>query len=152
MKKIFSVLAAAVIAFAFTSCGGGADTPEKVAEKFLQHMAKSEYKDAKELATGEAVKTIETLESFAAMGEAGGEKAAAKEVKIENMKCDTKEDAAACTYTQDGKNGNIDLKKVDGAWKVSSFPKETTGGEEPTEGDNESDSTATDDVTEEVAE
>ena len=67
MKKIFSVLAAAVIAFAFTSCGGGADTPEKVAEKFLQHIAKSEFKDAKELATGDAVKTIETLESVASM-------------------------------------------------------------------------------------
>ncbi|HPS83033.1 MAG TPA: DUF4878 domain-containing protein [Bacteroidales bacterium] len=154
MKKIFSVLAAAVIAFAFTSCGGGADTPEKVAEKFLQHIAKSEFKDAKELATGDAVKTIETLESFASMSEMGGEKPEAKEVKIENMKCDTKEDAAACTYTQDGKEGNIDLKKVDGAWKVSSFPKETTGGEDmETEGeDMESDSTATDDVTEEVAE
>ncbi len=153
MKKIFSVLAAAVIAFAFTSCGGGADTPEKVAEKFLQHIAKSEFKDAKELATGDAViKTIETLESFASMSEMGGEKPEAKEVKIENMKCDTKEDAAACTYTQDGKEGNIDLKKVDGAWKVSSFPKETTGGEETEEVDMESDTTATDDVTEEVAE
>lgn len=152
MKKIFSVLAAAVIAFAFTSCGGGADTPEKVAEKFLQHIAKSEFKDAKELATGDAVKTIETLESFASMSEMGGEKPEAKEVKIENMKCDTKEDAAACTYTQDGKDGNIDLKKVDGAWKVSSFPKETTGGEETEDVDMESDTTATDDVTEEVAE
>lgn len=152
MKKIFSVLAAAVIAFAFTSCGGGADTPEKVAEKFLQHIAKSEFKDAKELATGDAVKTIETLESFASMSEMGGEKPEAKEVKIENMKCDTKEDAAACTYKQDGKDGNIDLKKVDGAWKVSSFPKETTGGEETEEVDMESDTTATDDVTEEVAE
>ncbi|HPF01275.1 MAG TPA: DUF4878 domain-containing protein [Bacteroidales bacterium] len=152
MKKIFSVLAAAVIAFAFTSCGGGADTPEKVAEKFLQHIAKSEFKDAKELATGDAVKTIETLESFASMSEMGGEKPEAKEVKIENMKCDTKEDAAACTYKQDGKDGNIDLKKVDGAWKVSSFPKETTGGDETEEVDMESDTTATDDVTEEVAE
>ncbi|MGD9493233.1 MAG: hypothetical protein AB7V36_07745 [Bacteroidales bacterium] len=152
MKKIFSVLAAAVIAFAFTSCGGGADTPEKVAEKFLQHIAKSEFKDAKELATGDAVKTIETLESFASMSEMGGEKPEAKEVKIENMKCDTKEDAAACTYTQDGKDGNIDLKKVDGAWKVSSFPKETTGGDETEEVDMESDTTDSDDVTEEVAE
>ncbi len=153
MKKIFSVLAAAVIAFAFTSCGGGADTPEKVAEKFLQHIAKSEFKDAKELATGDAVKTIETLESFASMSEMGGEKPEAKEVKIENMKCDTKEDAAACTYKQDGKDGNIDLKKVDGAWKVASFPKETTGGDDvDTDTDMESDTTATDDVTEEVAE
>jgi len=49
MKKIFSVLAAAVIAFAFTSCGGGADTPEKVAEKFLTHIAKSELKMLKNL-------------------------------------------------------------------------------------------------------
>ncbi|HBG71194.1 MAG: hypothetical protein A2W93_12370 [Bacteroidetes bacterium GWF2_43_63] len=152
MKKIFSVLAAAVIAFAFTSCGGGADTPEKVAEKFLTHIAKSEFKDAKELATGDAVKTIETLESFASMSEMGGEKPEAKEVKIENMKCDTKEDAASCTYKQDGKDGNIDLKKVDGAWKVASFPKETTGGDDTEEVDMESDSTATDDVTEEVAE
>ncbi|MPM40824.1 hypothetical protein SDC9_87472 [bioreactor metagenome] len=152
MKKIFSVFAAAVIALAFTSCGGGADTPEKVAEKFLQHIAKSEFKDAKELATGDAIKTIETLESFASMSEMGGEKPEAKEVKIENMKCDTKEDAAACTYTQDGKEGNIDLKKVDGAWKVASFPKETSGGDVEEDTTMENDSTATDDVTEEAAE
>jgi len=86
------------------------------------------------------------------MSEMGGEKPEAKEVKIENMKCDTKEDAAACTYTQDGKEGNIDLKKVDGAWKVASFPKETTGGEEMEEEVVEGDSTATDDVVEEAAE
>ncbi len=151
MKKIFSVLAAAVIAFAFTSCGSDANTPEKVAEKFLNHIAKSEYKEAKELATGDAVKTIETLESFASMSEMGGEKPEAKEVKIENMKCDTKEDAASCTYKQDGKDGSIDLKKVDGNWKVSNFPKEAGSNED--EGDEEDvvtdDSTATDDVVEE---
>ncbi|PKP03562.1 MAG: hypothetical protein CVU11_07915 [Bacteroidetes bacterium HGW-Bacteroidetes-6] len=155
MKKIFSVLAAAVIAFAFTSCGGGADTPEKVAEKFLNHIAKNEFKDAKELATGDAVKTIETLESFASMSEMGGEKPETKEVKIENMKCDTKEDASTCTYTQDGKNGSIDLKKVDGKWKVANFPKETTGGDDNgdvTTDDEDittDDAETTDDVTEE---
>jgi PBP1b-binding outer membrane lipoprotein LpoB len=150
MKKIFSLFAAAVIAFAFTSCGGGADTPEKVAEKFLQHIAKSEFKDAKGLATGDAVKTIETLESFASMSELGGEKPEKKDVKIEDMKCDTKDDVANCTYKQDGKAGNIELKKVDGAWKVSSFPKETSGGDDMNGDVNTNDTTATDDVTEEV--
>lgn len=149
MKKIFSILVVAVVAFAFTSCGGS-DTPEKVAEKFLTHVAKSEFKDAKSLATGEAAKTIETLESLSSMG---GEKPEVKDVKIEDMKCDTKEDAANCTYKKDGKEGTIDLTKVDGKWKVSNYPKEM-GGEEgfDAEADAEvTDSTATDDVTEEVA-
>ena len=152
MKKIFSILTVAVIAFAFTSCGGGSDTPEKVAEKFLNHVAKSEFKDAKSLATGEAVKTIETLESLSSMG---GEKPEVKDIKIEDMKCDTKEDAANCTYKKDGKEGTIDLTKVDGKWKVSNYPKEM-GGEEGLEADTETteetaEATEADDVTEEEA-
>lgn len=150
MKKIFSILVVAVVAFAFTSCGGS-DTPEKVAEKFLNHVAKNEFKDAKALATDDAAKTIETLESLSSMG--GDDKKELKDVKIEDMKCETKEDVSNCTYKKDGKEGTIDLTKVDGKWKVSNYPKEMGGDEGfDAEADAEvTDSTATDDVTEEVA-
>lgn len=115
MKKIFSVLAAAVIAFAFTSCGGDANTPEKVAEKFVQHVAKGEIDEAKKLATEDVQGTLDLMK--------GGEKSG-KEVKIEDMKCDTKENDSKCTFKKDGVADEVELKKVDGNWKISKFNKE----------------------------
>lgn len=157
MKKVFGVLAAALIAIAFTSCGGGADTPEKVAEKFLNHMAKQEYADAKKLATGDALEMIKTIESFATLGD--DSEAEADVPKIENMKCETTEDASSCTYTQDGVDQSIELQKVEDKWLVSQFPKEGSSNDSDdvdvdvdTDQDMDVDSVGGDDVEEEVAE
>ena len=137
MKKVFSVLAAAIIAIAFTSCGGGADTPEKVAEKFLNHMAKQEYAEAKKLATGDALEMIKTIESFATLGDEG--EAEVEAPKIENMKCETTEEASSCTYTQDGVDNKIELEKVEGKWLVSQFPKEGSSTDDDMDDDMDMD-------------
>jgi hypothetical protein len=154
MKKVFSVLAAAIIAIAFTSCGGGADTPEKVAEKFLNHMAKQEFADAKKLATGDALEMIKTIESFATLGD--DSEADAEAPKIENMKCETTEEASTCTYTQDGVDQSIELQKVEGKWLVSQFPKEGSSNTDEdvdvdvdVDEDMDADTEEGDDVTEE---
>jgi len=137
MKKVFSVLAAAVIAIAFTSCGGGADTPEKVAENFLNHMAKKEYAEAKKLATGEALEMVKTIESFATLGD--NSEAETEAPKVENMKCETTEEAASCTYTQDGVDNKIELQKVEGKWLVSQFPKEGSSSNDDADVDVDTD-------------
>lgn len=105
-------------------------SPELVATTFLNLISNTDYVEAKKLATGDAIKTIETLESFASMSEMSGDNSTPKKAKIENMKCNVGVYPAQCTYLQDGKEGLISLMSVNGAWKVSNFPKETTTEEE----------------------
>jgi hypothetical protein len=136
MKKLSSVLAALLVAaVAVVSCGKK-QTPEQVAEKFLKHLAKAEFKEAKELATGDAEKLVSTLEAFSQM--APQDKKEQKEANIKDMKCEVTGDSATCTYKQDDKDGKLFMKKVDGKWKVSNMPKE-----------NGSDMNMKDEVTEE---
>jgi len=125
MKKLSSVLVALLVtAIAVVSCGKK-QTPEQVAEKFLKHLAKAEFKEAKELATGDAEKLVSTLEAFSQM--APQDKKEQKEANIKDMKCEVTGDSATCTYKQDDKDGKLFMKKVDGKWKVSNMPKENGG-------------------------
>lgn len=127
MKRILSVLVAALVVIAVSNCGKK-ETPEQVAEKFLKHMAKGEYAKAKELATGDAANMVAMLEGLTkGSSEQNQEK---KDVEIKDMKCEVKDKDATCTYKQDGKDGKIMLQQVDGKWKVSQVPKEM-GDETP---------------------
>lgn len=127
MKKYFFVAITIIAVYIISSCHIQSKKPEYIAEKFLIHIAKDEFKNAKELATGEAVKTIETLESFASMS---GEDTTVDILPvIENMKCDIDGKKATCTYLQNGRAGTISLQNENGRWLVSSFPKETTSSD-----------------------
>lgn len=136
MKNMFKLAIIAVIVVAINACGGKKDTPEAVAEKFLNHLNKKEYAEAKKLGTEQTGQMIDMMESFSTIGGATEEK---KESKIENLKCDTKEDKSTCTYTADGKEEKIDLVKKDGKWLVD-MKKEGSGEPAPT---NEPDTNAT---------
>ena len=118
MKKIFKLAVIAIAVISFNACKNS-DTPDKVAEKFLNHLNKKEFAEAKKLATPESAAMIEMQESFSKMG---GEQA--KEAKIENMKCKEEGDKATCDYTKDGEAEKIELVKKDGKWLVD-MKKET---------------------------
>jgi len=112
MKKLltFAVIALAVITM--NACKSS-DAPDKVAEKFLNHIAKKEFADAKKLATPESASSIDMLESFSKMG---GDQA--KETTIKDVKCKEDGDKAACDYTENAEAKKIDLVKKDGKWLV----------------------------------
>ena len=122
MKKYvkFAVLAVAILAI--NACGGKKESPEAVAEKFLNHLNKKEYAEAKKLGTEQTGQMIDMMESFSSIGGAETK----KEAKIESLKCETKDDKSACTYTSDGKEEKVDLVKKDGKWLVD-MKKEGTG-------------------------
>lgn len=120
MKKVMNIVMAAFVVFAMASCGGGANTPEKVTEKFLSHLNKKEYAEAKKLGT-EA--TGQYIDMIASLGDLGGAEEV-KEPKIENIKCTEEAETAKCTYTSDGKEESLDLVKKDGKWLVD-MKKET---------------------------
>jgi hypothetical protein len=128
MKNLLKLAVVAIMIVAFNACGSKSDTPEAVAEKFLNHLNKKEYADAKKLGTEQTGQMIDMMESF---GAAGGN-AEKKDVKIENMKCTTTDDKSACTYTAEGKEEKIELVKKDGKWLVD-MKKEGTGETPPAE-------------------
>jgi len=118
MKHLSKLAIALVVLFAINACKSG-DKPEQVAEKFLKHMDKKEYADAKKLATDESATVIDQVGSF----DLGAKPT--KEAKIEGMTCKTEGDKSNCTYKKDGTDGKIDLVKKDGKWLVD-FKKESS--------------------------
>ncbi|HNX08088.1 MAG TPA: hypothetical protein PKL96_10935 [Bacteroidales bacterium] len=124
MKKLFSLVIAAIVVIAFASCGDKGNTPEAVATKYLNHLSKKEFDEAKKIATEETGQMLDMMKSFAGVG--GAQEA--KEVKIENMKCETTEEASVCKYTNDGKEESLNLVKKEGKWLVDQ-KKEGAGDE-----------------------
>jgi len=137
MKKLFSLVIVAIVIVAVSACGNKKNTPEAVAEKFLGHLNKKEYAEAKKLGTENTKQMLDMMESFAG----ANKKEEAKDVKIENLKCETTEDKAKCTYTAEAKAETIDLVKQDGNWLVDM--KKEGNGENPPPTGTPTDSTAT---------
>ncbi|MEI8204307.1 MAG: hypothetical protein WCH34_14890 [Bacteroidota bacterium] len=151
MKKVikFAVLILAVIAFNSCSKSG---KPEDVAEKFFKHLTKLEYDDAKAIGTEATGKMLDMMKSMTTMGgdEAKKQMEEAKkaEIKIENMKCDVKEDKALCTFKatvtgKDSKEEKLDLIKKDGKWLVDMKKEDSMGGGSTPPAEAPADSTAT---------
>lgn len=119
-KKLM-MLVAFVSFGVLTSCSG--DNPEGVAEKFLNHVNKGEFEEAKKYCDK---KTGELIGMMASM--AGGKEAELKDkdIKAEIVSSEIKEDKATVKYKTVGKDApadskeqSIDLIKEDGKWKVT---------------------------------
>jgi hypothetical protein len=111
MKRVI-ILAGIVCVVFIASCGGG-DNPSSVARKFYTAVEKNDAK-----AMGQ-VATPETAQMIAMFGEkASGMVAANRKIKSTTEKIDG--DTAVVTLTfENGETSNLDLKKVDGKWKVA---------------------------------
>jgi hypothetical protein len=138
MKKLFSLVIAAIVVVAFASCGDKANTPEAVATKYLNHLNKKEFDEAKKIATEETGQMLDMMKSFSGVG--GTQEV--KEVKIENLKCETTEDKSVCKYTAEGKDESLDLVKKDGKWLVDQKKEGTGEGQAPADSNAVVDSTA----------
>lgn len=117
------------------SCGGNKNNaPETVAERFLNAVNNHEFEQAKELSTEDSHKMIDLIASFA--------KGVEEEEKVEKVvkvsKCNIDGETAVCDYCCDaeGQETTINLKQVEGLWKVD-MSKETIFGEDnPLDGVN----------------
>jgi hypothetical protein len=144
MKK--NLLGLVVVFFAvvaLVSCKGS-DGPEAVAEKYLQHIAKQEWADAKKLGTENTAQLVDMLASF-------GGAAEVKEVKIEEMKCEVTEETAVCNFKSNGEADKLDMVKKDGKWLVDQkkempMEDETLTEEEVVTDETVVDETATDET------
>lgn len=111
MKNLIKLALVALVVVALNACKSS-DTPDKVAEKFLNALNKGDTTEAKACATEESVTYIRF---YGGMAQLGG---SAKEVKIEGMKCTEDGDKAKCDYTENSEAKTIDLVKKDGKWLV----------------------------------
>jgi hypothetical protein len=115
IKKSFVVLVIATL----LSCSNKSNTPEAVAEKFLNHLNKQEYSEAKKLGTQATGEYLDMLESQ--------KKATDEELEspvITELSCDERENEAFCTYKTNGETQSINLVKQEDQWLVD-MKKET---------------------------
>ncbi|MBX2980258.1 MAG: DUF4878 domain-containing protein [Flavobacteriales bacterium] len=112
----FPVVLSIAFAALMTACGGGGSTPSQVAEKFLTHTNKLEFKEAKAYATKS---TGDMLDMIAGMAGMMGDKNEAKSFKITGETIDG--DKATVTYRSEDKDADesLSLVKEDGKWLVN---------------------------------
>lgn len=115
MRTIKSVLVLLAVLVAFSACKKE-QTPEVVAETFMNHMLAGEYQQAMLLgteSTQQMLKMFETLESL------GGESMKNEDaIKVSNMECVVDGDKAICSFMQEGEASEVNLVKLDGKWLV----------------------------------
>jgi hypothetical protein len=124
MKKLLGIVL--ILAVAFSGCKKSTESPESVAKKFLDHLNKKEYAEAKALGTEATGQIISMMESM--QGMAGGE-AEMPEVVYEDMKAEVDGEKALVTYTVEGKEEKLNMVLVEGKWLVDM--KKEGMGEEP---------------------
>ncbi len=103
----------------FSSCDPGEKRPEEVAETFLRHMNELEVEEAKGYATEETAEMLALMEGMlnALKDKAGkGKRGNFEEVGETEVNGDKAVVHFCCG--PDGKENQLDLKKVDGEWKV----------------------------------
>lgn len=113
MKKSLLIF---LLAIFFVACNNS-NSPEVITIKFLESINSGNFKEAKNYCDESTAKLLEIL---ANMPEGVKENKVSK-IKVNIIKTDIKDDTAEVTYTLDDKKEEMkmNLKKIDGKWKVS---------------------------------
>lgn len=121
-SSLFSLAAILLI----TACGGGRDmTPTQVAEKYLTHLNKMEFKEAKAYGTEKTAGMLDLLAGMASMMPKNENTA----FKVTGETIDG--DKATVTYRTDGKDADesLTLVKQNGKWLVDMAKEDNMGAE-----------------------
>jgi len=122
---------AAMISVAMISCGGKKDedkkekttdsnSPEAVTEGYQKALADLDFKKAKEFVTEESKGGVDFIEAMitAFVPEGTDISTMKRKIELKDLKCEENGDEATCTFSIDGSEEKVDLKKVDGEWKI----------------------------------
>lgn len=129
MKNTIKLLGGALVAavILFTSCGGGAESPKDVAQKFITALENKNYDEAANYGTEDTKKMVSSLKQFASM--MGDQKTEKKEFEFGEAKVEG--DNATVPYKEKGseKEQNVKLVKQDGKWLVAMTKADMGGGD-----------------------
>ena len=124
LKKAIKFLPLVVFALIIASCGGG-DNPTKTAEEFLAAMDKGDISKAKEFVADEKQKSSLDMLN-------GDESIKGKGYKVKDGSEKVDGETATVAYTlADGSEKTLNMKKVNGAWKVDFNKMDFMGGGAP---------------------
>jgi hypothetical protein len=119
-KTILSAVAVALVVTAF-GCGAGADadTPDAIALRFMEHVVRAEYEEASALGT----ESTQELLSFLVMMTSGMSREELQEEigtpdEISVVSSEIDGDDAIVVLSSGGEEEEVNLKKIDGDWKV----------------------------------
>lgn len=121
MRKLTGIGIVLFFTLFFAACGGSSDNPQDVAKDFLKALADKNYDKAKDLGTQNTAMMIGMIESMASMApdsiQNNEDQMDMDIIKWGETKIDG--DVATCFYsTPDKEEQKLDLKKIDGKWKV----------------------------------
>ncbi|MEA2042301.1 MAG: DUF4878 domain-containing protein [Bacteroidota bacterium] len=118
MKKFTTIGFVLLFTTFMFSCGGGSSSsPQDAAESFLKALTKQDYDTAKKYSTETTVQMLTMIESMAGM-------ASEEDMDMGSMdditwgETDIDGDNAVVHYKTPEGDEKLDLKKVDGDWKV----------------------------------
>lgn len=114
----FSHILLIVSLFFIGACNSG-PKPEEVATIFLDSMNQQDFETARKHCTERTMKLVDFLSGIAEMAKQEGS-AFADADPVTNVKCTIADDKATCTFCciDDQGESDIELMKVEGAWKV----------------------------------
>jgi hypothetical protein len=127
MKRLFrySIPVILILAMAFSySCRtsrGREGSPQAVAEKFLMHMGRFEFEEARKLGTEKTNRLIDMLEVLMDLSKEKGKDSIfqKKDIQVEVLKVAVDGNVAVVTYRNEkGKEQMLDLLKEKGKWLV----------------------------------
>lgn len=119
MKQLKLIAITALLSLSLFSCSENG--PEVTAEKFINLTNQGDFAEAKKLGTKNTAEFLSMLESM--LGDQRAEmKEKNKDLKIEIISTDVKDDTAKVTYKVtgggEGKDQHLDLVKINGEWKA----------------------------------
>lgn len=126
-KAILSLASMLVLAMTLVSCGGGG--PKANAEKFLNGFYHMDFASAKEVATADTKKQLESYESIMGTMTQQTAKDEAKKLKVDVKEPKVDGDAATVEYivSNDPSPKELKMVKVDGKW-LAQWSKMDMGG------------------------
>jgi hypothetical protein len=124
MKKLFRLMAIAIVAVAFAACGSS-NTPETVAKKYMKSYQNSDWKTMASVMDLNEQDQAEFVQLCEAKGDAmAKETGGVKSYEIKEVKIADDGNSAKVIYDLEygngrkDENGKINLVLIDGKWKV----------------------------------
>lgn len=125
MKKHALLLCLVALVFASVGCGDK-NTPESVAENFLNAIDAKDFEKAKTYSTDGTHKMLDMIKGFADQMPADAKKPEPKKVSA----CKIEGEKGTCTYCCDEQGGSSELAmvQVNGEWKADMSKETLMGG------------------------